>query len=111
MPLLVWESRPPTGGPAVLFPARSRYLRQGLPSCQAAPYRKAETILHLQQSTSVAWVHPVGQQRSAVVPEQAVMGTWVQATLQWAASPVSRSIVQRSPSSGQLVGQLSGGSQ
>jgi len=39
------------------------------------------------------------------------MGKWTQAALQAAASPTSLSAVQGSPSSGQEVGQLDGGSQ
>lgn len=39
------------------------------------------------------------------------MGTWRQSTSQWAGSPLSCSIVQGSPSSGQVVGQVLGGSQ
>jgi hypothetical protein len=59
----------------------------------------------------VAAEQPVGQQKSAFDPEQAVMGTCRQAALQWTGSPMSCSFVQGSPSSGQLVGQVLGGSQ
>jgi hypothetical protein len=64
-----------------------------------------------QQSLSLADVQPVGQQKSDREPEQAVIGTCRQAELQWAGSPVSCSLVQGSPSSGQVVGQVVGGSQ
>ena len=39
------------------------------------------------------------------------MGTWTQATLQCSGSPISISVVQGSPSSGQVVGQVVLGSQ
>lgn len=61
-----------------------------------------------QQSASVPRVHPVGQHRSALVPEQVVIGTWRQAALQVSEDPVSCSVVHGSPSSGQVVGQLLG---
>jgi len=64
----------------------------------------------LQQSASVPGVHPVGQQRSAFGPEQAVIGRWRQVALQVSADPVSCSVVHGSPSSAHLVGQLLGGS-
>src|SRR6185295_15324891 len=64
-----------------------------------------------QQSESVDRVQPVGQQESAFAPEQAVIGTCRQAALQVAEAPVSCSAVHGSPSSGQDVGQLAGGSQ
>src|SRR5579863_2418796 len=53
----------------------------------------------------------LGQQRSEVAPEQVVMGMWRQATLHCATSPTSSSVVQGSPSSGQVVGQVVLGSQ
>jgi hypothetical protein len=46
-------------------------------------------------------VHPAGQQPSSFA--QAVIGSWVQATLQVAALPVMMSLVHATPSS-QLVG-------
>jgi hypothetical protein len=55
-------------------------------------------------------LHPVGQQRSDVAPEQEVIGTWRQAALQSCGSPTSCSTVQGSPSSGQVVGQVVRGS-
>jgi hypothetical protein len=58
----------------------------------------------------LAPVHPVGQQPS-YIPEHAVIGTCRQAAVQSAALPVSCSAVQGSPSSGQRVGQVLGGSQ
>lgn len=64
-----------------------------------------------QQSLSVAALQPVGQQKSDLEPEQVVIGTCRQAASQWAGSPVSCSFVQGSPSSGQVVGQVVGGSQ
>ena len=64
-----------------------------------------------QQSQSFAGVHPVGQQASPAAATQLVIGTWRQVTLQLAASPVSCSAVHGSPSSGQVVGQVLGGSQ
>ena len=64
-----------------------------------------------QQSLSVAWVQPFGQQRSWTPSEQVVMGMWWQATLHWSGVPDSSSRVQVSPSSGQRVGQVAGGSQ
>src|SRR5215831_17703928 len=63
------------------------------------------------QSQSFAAAQPVGQQPSLVSGAQAVIGTWRQAAVHEAASPISRSAVQGSPSSGQDVGQLAGGSQ
>jgi hypothetical protein len=54
---------------------------------------------------------PVGQQPSTLNPEQLVRGTWRQRTLHISGTPSSRSSVQLSPSSGQLVGQLEDGSQ
>jgi hypothetical protein len=56
-------------------------------------------------------VHPVGQQESRPAPEQEVMGMCRQAAVQVAALPTSCSDVQGSPSSGQVVGQVLGGSQ
>lgn len=56
-------------------------------------------------------MQPVGQQRSRVRPEQLVIGRWRQAALQVAGSPTRISVVQGSPSSGQVVGQVLGGSQ
>jgi len=53
----------------------------------------------------------LGQQRSERVPEQLVMGTWRQVTSQCSGSPTSSSVVQGSPSSGQVVGQVVLGSQ
>ena len=44
-----------------------------------------------------------------VDPEQVVMGTWRQAALHVDGSPTSTSVVQGSPSSGQVVGQLPAG--
>src|SRR4051812_2887991 len=43
--VLVWEVGRSTARPAALFPARWRYLRQGLLSCQAGPWRKPGRIL------------------------------------------------------------------
>lgn len=63
-----------------------------------------------QQSASVPRVHPVGQHRSGFVPEHVVIGRWRQAALQVSEEPVSCSVVHGSPSSGQVVGQLLGGS-
>jgi hypothetical protein len=60
-----------------------------------------------EQSLSVAWSHPGGQQPSPLL--QALMGAWLQDALQDAALPVSVSMVQAFPSS-QLAGQLEGGS-
>jgi hypothetical protein len=64
-----------------------------------------------QQSLSVAGVQPVGQHASAVVPEHAVIGVCWQKVLHWPGVPMSFSRVHTSPSSGQVVGQLAGGSQ
>jgi len=64
-----------------------------------------------QQSLSVAEVQPVGQQWSAAAVEQVVIGTWRQAALQVSGLPTSTSAVHGSPSSGQVVGQVLGGSQ
>jgi len=64
-----------------------------------------------QQSVSLDAVHPVGQHESALAPEQALMGTCRQAALHVSAEPVICSIVQGSPSSGQVVGHEAGGSQ
>ena len=61
-----------------------------------------------EQSTSLVELHPAGQQPSPEV--QVVMGLWLQATLQFAALPVSWSSVHALPSS-QLAGQELGGSQ
>lgn len=55
-------------------------------------------------------VQPVGQHRSLVLPEQIVSAAEAQAALQVAAPPASVSTVQASPSSGQVVGQVEGGS-
>src|SRR6478752_2348706 len=63
-----------------------------------------------QQSVSLPRVQPVGQHRSAFVPEQVVIGTCRQAVLHVSEAPVSCSVVHGSPSSRQLVGQLLGGS-
>jgi hypothetical protein len=43
---------------------------------------------------------PVGQQKSAVLPEQAVIGGWRQAAVHRSGSPTSTSRVHVSPSSG-----------
>jgi len=59
----------------------------------------------------LAGVQPVGQQASPAPDTQVVIGTCRQVTLQLAASPVSCSAVHGSPSSGQEVGQVLGGSQ
>ncbi len=56
-------------------------------------------------------MQPVGQQWSVVEPEQLVMGTCRQAKSHVAGDPTGTSRVQGSPSSGQVVGQLDGGSQ
>lgn len=69
------------------------------------------TVPTFQQSVSLARLQPVGQHESARVPEQAVIGTCRQAAVHAAAVPVICSAVQGSPSSGQVVGQLGGGSQ
>src|SRR6185369_15780713 len=109
-PVLVWEVGPSTGRPAAVFPgvlALPTTRSPELSSCAMVESGKD----HHGQSTSLACVQPVGQHRSAACPEQAVTGTWLQAVLQWAASPVRRSTVQWSPSSGHEVGQLVGGSQ
>jgi hypothetical protein len=59
----------------------------------------------------LAAVQPVGQQASRRFPEQVMIGTCRHAALQVEALPVICSAVQGSPSSGQEVGQLLGGSQ
>jgi hypothetical protein len=56
-------------------------------------------------------VQPVGQHPSPLAPEQMVIGVRWQRALHWSGEPVSFSRVQASPSSGQVVGQLPGGSQ
>jgi hypothetical protein len=64
-----------------------------------------------QQSVSLDAVHPVGQHESALAPEQALIGTCRQTALHVSAEPIIWSIVQGSPSSGQVVGHEAGGSQ
>jgi hypothetical protein len=55
-------------------------------------------------------VQPVGQHASALAPEHAVIGVRSQKALHWLGVPTSFSRVHASPSSGQMVGQLPGGS-
>jgi hypothetical protein len=61
-----------------------------------------------EQSLSLPMLQPAGQQPSSFA--QAVIGSWVQATLQVAAVPVMMSLVHATPSS-QLVGHVLGRSQ
>jgi hypothetical protein len=105
--------RPETPPGAELFPVASELIpvRSGVLTTGFAALSSAAGELDLQQSVSVVKVQPVGQQESAVEPEQAVIAARTQATSQFAALPCRRSTVQASPSSGQAVGQVAGGSQ
>jgi hypothetical protein len=104
-------SRPETAGRVQLFPWIPVRLRVPTTVLAALSSSGGVGAVQIQQSESLAGVQPVGQQESALPPEQVVIGMWRQATLHIAASPVSCSTVQGSPSSGHEVGQVLGGSQ
>jgi hypothetical protein len=87
--------------------ASSQLLGQLAPS-QVSPGSVVPLPHVLEQSLSVAWVHPAGQQPS---PLAQLVRTWCEHdTLQLAELPVSESMVHASPSlqvTGQLPSQVS----
>ena len=114
-----WDSAPGNPVRVELFPVRLRvipvrlgYLRRSLPPCQArdAPVSRPRTGSFSSRRRCRACSRS-GSSRSASSAEQVVIGSVAAGGVAGVGGALSCSGVHGSPSSGQVVGQLLGGSQ